>query len=545
MKLFGYEKLACFFVIFLIVLMPSMYVPMQSDDYSFMMKGISPLTHYYFYLQWSGRLVANFTGAFMMGELPHYAYVALNSMAFSLLVIFISSIPFAEKLSSKWQFYLRAAFIFVLYWIANPNLGQTSFWIVGSANYMWTNMFIAAFFVYLLRSVKLKKTNVIALFILGLMAGCSNENTGAVVVFLSVFVLIYEKANRSAIISSMSGVTIGAAILLLSPGNRARAATFVEWNSMSFMQKYQIQFFDRFPQAMAEYWPVYLVLIAAIIVASVGGTLKKSTIIYVTAFIVAAIAANAAFIGSPVFPPRSMNGGLCFMLIALAFVLVDAFEAVGKFEAGLMTCIAIFCAAYFVPSYYLFTRAMIATHGQEEIRDKMVVQARDRGEKEIKIPAFYFPKMVKENDKFDTYHSPDMAKFYGLSKIDRFAPGFDFSQIHKAKKIKTDLTFYGKEKLKCIGFYSEALGAKGVVFMEFTGPIYPLAKKGDRIYMHIYIRGKSGYIPADVGTFTVSIDGKSYTQREIPSIDVSDVEKIEVGIFNTITNKRKEEYRIY
>ncbi|EMK1754151.1 hypothetical protein V8N81_000886 [Enterobacter hormaechei] len=480
----------------------------------------------------------------MMSELPRYAYAALNSMAFSLLIILISSIPFVIKVASKWHFCLRAAFIFVLYWIANPNLGQTSFWIVGSANYMWTNMFIAAFFVYLLRSIRAQKTNVIALFILGLMAGCSNENTGAVVVFLSAFVLIYEKANRSVIISSMSGVIIGAAILLLSPGNRARAATFVEWNSMSFMQKYQIQFFDRFPQAMAEYWPVYLVLIASIIVASMGGTLRKSTSVYMTAFIVGAIAANAAFIGSPVFPPRSMNGGLCFMLIALAFVLVDAFEAVGKFEAGLMTCIAIFCAAYFIPSYYLFTKAMIATHGQEEIRDKMVAKARDSGEKEVKIPAFYFPKMVKENDKFDTYHSPDMAKFYGLSKIDRFAPGFDFSQIHKAKKIKTHLTFYGKEKLQWVGFYSEALGSKGVVVMQFSGPIYPLAKKGDRVYMHIYLRGKSGYIPADVGTFTVSIDGNAYTHRDIPAIDISDIERIEVGIFNTITNKRSEEYTI-
>ena len=522
-----------------------MYVPMQSDDYSFMMKGISPLTHYYFYLQWSGRLVANFMGAFMMGELPKYAYSALNSVAFSLLVIFISSIPFADKLVSKWQFCLRVAFIFVLYWIANPNLGQTSFWIVGSANYMWTNMFIAAFFVYLMRSIRSQKTNVIALFILGLTAGCSNENTGAVVVFLSAFVLIYEKANRSVIISSMSGVIIGAAILLLSPGNRTRAATFVEWNSMSFMQKYQIQFFERFPQAMAEYWPVYLALIAAIIVASMGGKLKRSTIIYMTAFIVATIAANAAFIGSPVFPPRSMNGGLCFLLIALSFVLVDAFKSSGKFEGGLMTCIAIFSAAYFIPSYYLFTKAMIATHGQEEIRDKMVAEARDGGEKEVKIPAFYFTKMVKENDKFDTYHSPDMARFYGLSKIDRFSPGFDFSQINKAQKIKTDLTFYGKERLEWIGFYSEGLGAKGVVLMEFTGPIYPIAKKGDRIYMHIYLRGKIGYIPADVGTFTVSIDGKAYIQRDTQAIDVSDIEKIDVGIFNTITNKRAEEYTIY
>ncbi|WP_408539184.1 DUF6056 family protein, partial [Salmonella enterica] len=102
-------------------------------------------------------------------------------------------------------------FLFFLYFIANPALGQTNFWLVGSANYLWTNMFIA---IYILISIYLsngKKSNLILFVyaISSIFAGCSNENTSLVVVLISVAYFFIMNRNKYLLIG-VFGSAIGA-----------------------------------------------------------------------------------------------------------------------------------------------------------------------------------------------------------------------------------------------------------------------------------------------------------------------------------------------
>lgn len=544
MNRIGFDKLAFLVAAFVVILIPSLWVPMQSDDYSYYLMGLSPSAHLEHYLGWSGRVVTNIISTALLSTMPHFAYEAINSIAFALLTLFIAIVPVSDKDNSKVAFFVRAIFVFVLYWIANPNLGQTSFWIVGSANYMWTNMFIAGYLAYLIRSVNKNKFCSASLALLAFLAGCSNENTAIVVVLVTVFIVFYEKTSSKMKVISITGTLIGALLLILAPGNRVRASHFEYWNSLGILQKIQIQFFDRFPQAVSEYWQVYLVLIAAILVAAFAGTLRKNTIIYMTMFFVASILANAAFIGSPVLPPRSMNGALCFLLISLSFVLVDATNAREKFGYGLLAAVGALCAFYFLPSYYLFNKAMHATYEQAQIREKIVLTAKARGQSDVKIPEFYFPQLAKYYDRFDTYHSKALARYYGVKSTEMFRIGFDYSQINKARFIPVNKSFFGDYSLDKIYFYSENLGMKNMALLEFSGPINRKTSPGDRIFIHIYRKGHSGFINADVDAYPTVIDGRYFTWRDIGKAKLEDVEKINIGIYNTNTKLRKFEYTI-
>lgn len=544
MRKIGLDKIICFAIIFLIVLAPSLYVPMQSDDYSYYLMGLSPSAHLEHYLGWSGRVVTNIISTALLSTMPHYAYESLNSIAFALLVIFITIVPISDEKQSKISFAVRSSFVFVLYWIANPNLGQTSFWIVGSANYMWTNMFIAAFFAYLLRAINKSDYNAFSLGVLSFLAGCSNENTAIVVVIITVFIMFFEKTSRNMKLVAISGTVIGALLLILAPGNRIRASHFEYWNSIGFLQKIQIQFFDRFPQAVSEYWQVYLVLIAALVVSAFAGTLRKKTIIYMTIFFTASILANAAFLGSPVLPPRSMNGALCFLLISTAFVMNDAVKAGGIFERGMLIAVGSLCAFYFLPSYYLFNMAMHATSEQAKIREKIVLTAKDNGEFDVKIPEFYFPQLAKYYDRFDTYHSKALARYYGVKSTEMFRIGFDYSQINKAESISVDKPFLDGFSLKKIYIYSENLGIKNMALLEFSGPINKKTAPGDKIFMHIYRKGHTGFTNADVDAYPTVVDGRYFTWKDIKSVKLSEIESIEIGIYNAKSQKRKLSYII-
>lgn len=544
MNRIGFDKLVFLVAAFVIVLIPSLWVPMQSDDYSYYLMGLSPSAHLEHYLEWSGRIVTNIISTALLSTMPHFAYEAINSIAFALLTLFIAIVPVSDKDNSKVAFFLRAVFVFVLYWIANPNLGQTSFWIVGSANYMWTNMFIAGYLAYLIRSVNKNKFCSASLALLAFLAGCSNENTAIVVVLVTVFIVFYEKTSSKMKVISIAGTLIGALLLILAPGNRVRASHFEYWNSLGILQKIQIQFFDRFPQAVSEYWQVYLVLIAAILVAAFAGTLRKNTIIYMTMFFVASILANAAFIGSPVLPPRSMNGALCFLLISLSFVLVDATNAREKFGYGLLAGVGALCVFYFVPSYYLFNNAMHATYEQSQIREKIVLTAKDRGQSDVKIPEFYFPQLAKYYDRFDTYHSKALARYYGVKSTKIFRIGFDYSQINKAPFITVNKPFFDGFSLEKIYFYSENLGMKNMVLLEFSGPVNNKASPGDRIYMHIYRKGHTDFINADVDVYTTVIDNRYFTWRDVSTVKLDDIDRIDIGIYNIKTKDRKLGYMI-
>ncbi|MFE0407176.1 DUF6056 family protein [Citrobacter freundii] len=451
-----YKTIITLCIIYVFVVVPSFYIPLHSDDYYYYFLGNSPKEIYDHYLIWSGRLIPNFISSTMLYNLNHQWMAIINSLCFISLCFFISYIPKAATKQKHRFFWLVLFLIFIAYWVSNPNLGQTSFWIVGSANYLWTNMLISLYFVTLFSSMhRDRNLDLILCFIFGLMAGCSNENTSIVVVMITIFMLFIERRKRN-VLAALAGTVIGCAVLLLAPGNRNRATLFEQWNNSPIDYKFFIHFFERLPDAMGGYWIVYLCIIISFFCIALKGPIGVRTTAYSLCFFVASIVANSVFIISPEFPPRSKNGSLCFLLISLSFLFNEILNNKDKKDNYFITAMFVGLLIYFAPSYYWFVNSMHSIWGQDKVRMSLISNAKLSGQESVGIPGFYFTTLAKEGDRLDTYQNDRMFDYFGMKNIETFNLGFDYSQILDKNwhvtdiNIKSNLNINGIKKYKMV-----------------------------------------------------------------------------------------------
>ncbi len=169
-------------------------------------------------------------------------------------------------------------------WIANPALGETSFWFVGSANYLWPSMYVSLFMVIVaLQKEKMAAWKLPLALAMGFLAGCSNENTSVVLILLTTGYLVYtRKLNVSY--PYLIGLLAGAAVLLLSPGSAKRSLVFTDWHSLSFLDKLDLQLFTRMPDSLTGFWQVYLVIIFMVLCHAIIGIKDRKPFVAATVF---------------------------------------------------------------------------------------------------------------------------------------------------------------------------------------------------------------------------------------------------------------------
>ena len=560
-----------FILVFFIIAVLSMCIPIHSDDYFYFFKGVSFSSIYAHYIGWSGRAVADSISSFLLFFFPKKIYTLINAFAFSLLIYFISILPkFALRSKSNNNLFVFVL-VFLLYWIANPNLGQTSFWVVGSANYLWTNLILVGYFLLLffLRSTRNAEVNFLVLFtvfLLSVLAGWTNENTGlfAFVVSVAFLVEVYLNNKFSFIGNNLCyavgaiGSLIGYIFLLFAPGNMIRAKQYDYWYSQPKLPRLESYMMEAFPWEMKAYWQVYIVLLYCLFVLALikrdDEHVNKKVILYSLLFFSAAILADLALAGSPVLPPRALNGALIFLLISTSFIFYYILDSMGTMKNKMLFSMVplSFCLVYFFPSYFLFVSAMKSTQKQEEIRNEIILDAKSKGEMDIKIPNFYFTKLVKYEDQFDTYHNPQtMGKFWGVNSIDKYDVNFDYSVISG----KENLIFIGKDivnglHLINVYLYSEAVGlfSKRQNYMLFEFDKNPELYINNDNGMFFNICDRKDFC-VNVGVSTVKsnlIAGKYYISNSIAeTIESKNVKKVQFGMRNIKTSvKLSEQYLI-
>ena len=532
-------------IIYILIYFVAYQVPMHSDDYTYLIKGLSLQSHIDHYLTWSGRVITDYTASILLNVFSRPVYMAINSAVFAFVIIMITVIPNVingKKLINKHSSMLLWI-IFMLYWAANPNLGQTSFWLVGSANYLWPLMWASLYISYLMYLlVNDQKPSIvqgILLFILGIFAGLTNEALGITVVVFTLFLIpLFWKNGTKALAISLISTGIGYAIVFFSPGNDSRLHNdaFTTWREMPFAEKIMKHFFERIPEALGSFYLLYLILILMLIIALWTQSGKKTdinTVWFPIVFVLMSLCAVVVFVISPGMPPRSINSSFYFALLAVSYIGNQLLCSETKTAVFSLCAAGLICLFYFVPSYAFVHYAYKQTAVQADIRIDNILDAKANGSDTAVVPNWFFTRLAREADKFDTYAAHRMTQYYGVDYIDWKDTTFNYAVIRTSEPISVNKEI--KDGLTLTNAYIKINSLfEQTIVLEFDKPVLEYIEDGDRVfYMHLYVDWRDDYIRADVDLDDfIEIDGKYYYGKTVLNPSLKKLEKINFGFYN-------------
>ena len=182
------------------------------------------------YINHSGRNIAHI----ILRIFLYTGNKAIFNVAASVVFVLISILIYLNVFHRK-KYDLRVyQAIVILMWLFDPAISNTVFWETGACNYLFTGAIMMTYitvFRILARDDNKSGARVVALMaILGLLSGWCNENSSGGVIFFSMLMLFTkfrEKKDFKSVspwmYAGLIGNLTGFAIMILSPGNGARA----------------------------------------------------------------------------------------------------------------------------------------------------------------------------------------------------------------------------------------------------------------------------------------------------------------------------------
>lgn len=419
--------------------------PIHSDDYRYYLLGISPASHYQWYMTWSGRIVADYASSLILITQSQFVYAFSTAFAALAFCYFIAKTP-GKTLRWQKSDNILLPLVFCTYWIANPNLGQTTFWLVGAANYLWTNLFVAAWIFYLYRiTVDNIKTINPLLMVLAFMAGCSNESVSPFVVLLALAAIIYEMVTaksvaKNKIIYALSALA-GSCTLIFSPGNFVRAASKTYWYGKPLLERIAIHLTERVHNHLALIWISYVVLLLLVLVIlfnkEVKAKITRRTVLPAILTAIFGVGTVLIMFASPSYPDRVVNGTFMFFLLTIAFIAYGILMS-GVRKAVICTAIiTLLCAGTFAWSWTLMHKSYTRIALQEQVRMSIIEKESAQGKREITIPDYHFIKMQNSGGQFGLFHDPEIyGQYFGVDNIYPETVDFDYSAIANGEVIR-------------------------------------------------------------------------------------------------------------
>lgn len=193
-------------VLFFYMLIINSYMPMMADDYRYAMNwgqthhlnGIQEIVDFqlHHYMEWGGRSIAHSIAQLML-FLGKPLFNVANSgvfIAFVLLIYWHASAAFTKN----FRLGLLMSVVFFC-WFCLPTFGEIIVWLIGSCNYLWMTTMILAFLLpYRLATTgsginfsRLGVTASFVMFIAGIAAGWTNENSGFILLLAAGFATFY------------------------------------------------------------------------------------------------------------------------------------------------------------------------------------------------------------------------------------------------------------------------------------------------------------------------------------------------------------------
>ena len=347
-------------LIFISMLALNFLTPLLADDYSYglnlankKLTGIIDIYNYqiWHYFNWGGRTIAH-TFAQTLLMFPKAIFNIVNSIIYTCLVYLIylhGKLNRREKNSRNSYLILL---IHLILWFIIPVFGQSFIWLIGSCNYLWTTVIVVYFLLLFRKNEKENKWyKIIIMFLIGILAGWTNENTSAGLIVILFSTLIIDKITTKkwnltkTKVAGIVGSLIGFVLMICAPGNYVRNAAFKD--DTFIIIKFIKRAIDITGNAEIYILPL---IIAIIILISLKIYHKKKIEKEVTPFILGGFAATYSMVASPQFPERSWTGVIVYLIIALVILVYD-FEKIHRIYKFILVDLCIILSIIFIGEY--------------------------------------------------------------------------------------------------------------------------------------------------------------------------------------------------
>ena len=414
------------------------YTPYYADDYNYMysfatgerilhIKEIfaSMETHYE---TMNGRIVLHFLAqVFLM--FPPIVFDVFNTCGFLAIVLLIGFHVYGswKKISVG-----MLALTFFLLWSCAPEFGQSFLWTTGASNYLWGILIVLMFLVpyryaYDREDTERKSSFInrvvkaIFMFLCGIFAGWTNENTGvAMIVMIGIFLVNDWVTIHKTVawkITGFLGSIIGMLFLLTSPAqqNRLNAVGGVAGIKEILVRAVHISM---------DIWSYFTLLIMiAVLLYCIGERLNRLFFIYAGGVLISLY----SMVAVPVFVGRVWSGPLVLSCILVGMLYYNAernIVAKNRTVRCLMAAMGL-CILFTYGNALVYVRR---TYTANVERERIVQVQKAEGKTELTLPIIYgYTKYTCYSDKIsdgdlspftDYWGNIILARYYGVNKIE-------------------------------------------------------------------------------------------------------------------------------
>jgi hypothetical protein len=342
-------------------------------------------------------------------------------------IIFILLIAFHITGSFRKNNLTLFVIISLLLWFFTPAWGEDFLWLCGSCNYLWTTVLLLFFLVPFRKKIALDTYRLpivfsILFFLLALLSGSCNENSGIAVLFLLFCYALYKLKKRKPFalfeILGMAGFLVGYIFLLTAPGNAVRMTGIILPPEPFYLRAYH-QLLN-INTLLYEKNLLYLPIATLIVTIFLKFVQKKSIPTSVWLFMAAGFVAAYAMVASPSLPGRTFLIVVVFFSISLTQSIMEI-----RFHQLAYRLKIPFLLLLFIPACLSFHKAATDVHKINQIwkeRTQSIVAQKAAGIDDITIK-WPMPAMNKHAMRSDISWNPKdwcniyVAHYYGIASI--------------------------------------------------------------------------------------------------------------------------------
>ena len=416
------------FALTTVILLLGMYLltvhtPLQMDDYDYMFswstgRPLSGLRDIFesqkaHYMLWGGRSV---THTFVQSclYLGKRTFNILNPFVYICLLIEIAILAGRRLRQFSWEAMLAAHLVL---FFTVPFFGVAFFWLDGACNYLWGTA-AALLPILIIRSRSqggffARKGAMVPAVLLMFLGGWTNENT-ACGILVAHGLLIIERHLRQKKVSAADLVLLlseaaGVCIMLLAPGNRARASGYVYQN---MVVEYGIRCVRVLYYALRYAfvpWVCFFIII-------IRNKSARTFLIEHHFCLVAAVFSVLALIGSPEVSDRTYLGVIVLMITeCLAYLDFRAAENTYPKVAFTVAAIALLCTGI---GFFCAGRAVLKHETRWNRQLYRIEQAVEAEKASVTIDSVLsespYTMSIQIEEEADAWPNSTLGKWFGI-----------------------------------------------------------------------------------------------------------------------------------